>query len=153
MSAECLHGGKLLVAVEAEGKIIRRVLGDRRSDTVEALEVGVGVTADLDFEMPQSVRPDALVERLWQRVVQLFPGRYLLAGQRVGQADRVARQHLGQRLFRQQFGRGALGQGVVDRSRLEAQRPVAQRLPKRPACCSADRLNQRPLRQRGAKVR
>ena len=97
---ERFHGGKLLVAVEAEGEIIRRVLGDRRSDTVEALEVGVGVAADLDFEMPQAVRPDTLVERLRQRVVQLFPGRYRLAGQRVGQADRVARQHLGQRLFR-----------------------------------------------------
>ena len=95
MFVEVDYGFELLVAVEAECVIAWGMLIDGGGDGAQALQVSVDVTGDLDFKMAQTVSVDALVERLRQRVVEFFIIWDGVSGQRISQADRVAREHTG----------------------------------------------------------
>ena len=152
MVAKIVHGLELLITVEAELVVTRRVLPDCGSNTAQALVIGVEVAVDFDFEMAQAVGANALVERLRKRVVEQLIGRDGGGGQRIGQANRVSGEHLDQRLLREQLSGGALGQGSVNRTGLKAQRVAAQRLGKRLARGAANRLDQCALHQGRAKV-
>ena len=102
--------------------------------------------------MAQPIGANALVERLRQRVIEQLTDRDAISRQRVGQANRVPGDHLGQGLLREQFSGGTFGQDWVNRFGLKTQRAVAQRLAKRLASGAADRLDQCAFHQRRAKV-
>ena len=147
-----VHGFELFVAIETECIVARRMLLDSGGDAAQAFKVSVEVAVDFDFEMAQTVGLDALVKRLRQRVVEPLILRYGIGGQRISQPNRVACEHLGQGLFREQFSGRALGQDRVNCSGFKTERPVAQRLAKWPVCGATNRLDQGPLHQRRAKV-
>lgn len=72
--------------------------------------------------MPQSVDADALVERLWQAVIESLAGRDVVSLERIGQAHRVARNDSRQRRRGQPVGRPAAGRLGMKRAKVRSER-------------------------------
>ena len=151
--AKRLEVPEVLVAVECHQPVGARLAVEQRDDPLQAWQVDVALSGELDLEIAQAVGTDRRLEVLRQPIVHPFFRSDVGGRQRIAKTYRVSHGARAERLPGQRLADRGCSQLGIDRAEVQGEAVAAQQAMQRLAERAAQGIEHCALDQADAKVR